>query len=90
MSSAFINYLSFTHPLIQQYLLSYFVPGTLLNTADTKMNKTVVVSALTELKFSQVERVGGVEQLITQLLTIIVTIIMVRLTKFGGSQGGLP
>ena len=44
------------------------VPGTLLNTVDTKMNKRVMVSTLMELTFSQVERIGGIEQLRTQLL----------------------
>lgn len=32
------------------------------------MNKRVMVSTLMELTFSQVERIGGIEQLTTQLL----------------------
>lgn len=37
------------------------MPGTLLNTADTKTNKIGMVSALMEFTFSWVERVGGIE-----------------------------
>lgn len=63
---AFTNYFLLIYSFIQQYLLSYFVPGSLLNTADTKMNKIGMLPTLMELTFSWVGRVKG-----TELITLL-------------------
>lgn len=42
----FINYFSLIYSFNQQHLFSYFIPGNLLTTTDTKMNKIDTVSVL--------------------------------------------